>query len=181
MNAVLNRTGASACCWLLFMAHVCFVLNYAFNFAVNNVPLTAAIGSTCDISLLLRFRFYQPLCYERDDSSFPSDSTEEYRQFVGMPENADYGMTFKILTSDANKVLHCSNVRPADDPASTNLRAEPLAVSKVVKSLSDDVDNSIFEEPPLIDEDSNNPLPQPEHRNSMPMINPLDLVGRSFL
>ena len=85
-------------------------------------------------------------------------------------------MTFKILTSNANKVLHCSNARPADDLASVNLRAEPLAVLKIVKSLSDDVNESIFEELPLTDDDS--PLPLCK---SVPIIDPLDLVGRSFL
>lgn len=90
-------------------------------------------------------------------------------------------MTFKILTSDTNKVSHCSNVRPADDPISANSRAESLAVPKVVKSLSDDVDNSTFEEPPLIEEDNTNPLPPPLLRHSTPIIDPSDLVGRSFL
>ena len=145
------------------------------------MPLTAAAGSTCDISPLLRFSFYQPVYYKRDDSSFPSDTTEEHGRFVGTSENLGHDMTFKILTSDTNKVLHRSNVRPADDPVSANLRAEPLVVPKVAKSLSDNVDESNFEEPPLIDEDSNNPLPQSELRNSTPIIDPSDLVGRSFL
>ena len=58
-------------------------------------------------------------------------------------------MTFKILTSDTNKVLYYSEVCPADDSTSANLNVEPLAVSKVVKSLTGNVDNSGFEEPSI--------------------------------
>ena len=116
-----------------------------------------------------------------DDSSFPSDSTEAYGRFVGISENVGHDMTFKILTSDTNKVINRSNVRPADDPASANLKVEPLAVPKVVKSLTDDVNDSGFDEPPLIDEDDE-PLPSlSERRKPMPLIDPSDLVGRSFL
>lgn len=57
-NAVLNRTGALTCCWLLHMLHICFVLNHTYNFTVNNVPLTADTGSACDISPSLYFSFY---------------------------------------------------------------------------------------------------------------------------
>ena len=145
------------------------------------MPLTAAAGSTCDISPLPRFSFYQPVHYKCDDSSFPSDTTEEHGQLVGVSDKADYNKTFKILTSDTNKILHRSRARPADDLVSMNLRAEPLAVPKVVKSLSDDVGISIFEEPPLIDKESDNPLPQPKLHHPTPNIDPSDLVGRSFL
>ena len=148
------------------------------------MPLNAAAGSACDISPLLRFSFYQPVCYKQDDSNFPSDSTEAYGHFTGIAENAGHDMTFKVLTDDTNKVLHRSNVRPADDPASANLKIEPLTVPKVVKSLTDDISDSVFEEPLLIDEDTDashtSSTPSDAHK-SMPIIDPSDLVGRSFL
>ena len=180
-NVVLNRTGAPACCWLLCMMCIFFVLNHAFNFTINNVPLHAATGSTCDISPLLRFSFYQPVHYKQNDSDFPSDTTEDYGRFVGTSENVGHAMTFKILTSDTNKVLYRSNVRPADDHTSINLRDEPLAMPKIVKSLADDVDDSNFEEPSLIDEENAHTSPQPKHRKHIPIIDPSDLVGRYFL
>ena len=110
------------------MLYVCFVLNHVCNFTIKNVPLNAATGSTCDISPLLRFHFYQPVYYILDDSNFPSESTEAYGHFVGISENVGHAMTFKILTSDTNKIIHRSNVRPADNPASVNLKVEPLTV-----------------------------------------------------
>ena len=163
------------------MLRTCFTLNHTYNFTVNNVPSTTATGSTCDISPLLRFSFYQPVYCKRDDSSFPSDATEEHGRFAGILENAGNDMTFEILTSNTNIVSHHSNGRSVDNPVSVNLRAEPLAAPKVVKSLSDDVDNPTFEEPPLIKEDSASPLPLPPLCHSTPIINPSDLVGRSFL
>ena len=102
------------------MLYVCFILNHTYNYTINNVPLNAAAGSTCDISPLLRFSFYQPVCYKQDDSNFPSDSAEAYGRFVGIAENVGHDMTFKVLTDNTNKILHLSNVRSADDPASAN-------------------------------------------------------------
>ena len=166
------------------MLYVCFILNHTYNYTTNNVPLNAATGSTCDISPLLRFSFYQPVYYKQDDSTFPSESAQAYGRFVGIAENVGHDMTFKVLTNDTNKILHRSNVRPADDPASTNLKIEPLTVPKVVKSLTDDISDSVFEEPLLIDEDTNtsptSSNPSNAHK-SMPIIDPSDLVGRSFL
>ena len=92
--------------------------------------------------------------YKQDDSSFASDSTEAYGHFVGISENAGHDMTFKILTSNTNKVFYHSEVRPTDHSISVNLKVEALTVPKVVKPLTDDVGDSSFEELPIIDEDS---------------------------
>ena len=87
------------------MTYVCFVLNHTYNATIGNAPLTAAAGSTCDISPLLHFSFYQSAYYKMDDLDFPSDTIEEHGYFVGIAENVGHSMTFKILTSDANNIL----------------------------------------------------------------------------
>ena len=71
-------------------------------------------------------------------------------------------------------------MRPADDTSSLNLRAEPLTVPKVVKSLSDDISDSTFDVLPLFDEDNKELPPELTSRKHMPIIDPSDLVGRSF-
>ena len=163
------------------MMHVRFILNHTYNYTINNAPLNTATRSVCDISPLLRFSFYQPFYYKQDDSNFPSDSAEAYGRFAGISENVGHDMTFKVLTGNTNKALHRSNVRPADDPTSANLKVEPLAVPKVVKSLADHINDSVFKEPPLIDEHADTPSPSSDKHKSMPIIDPSDLVGRSFL
>ena len=89
-------------------------------------------------------------------------------------------MTFKMLTGDANKSLHHSNVRPGDDTSSDNLKADLLTAPNIVKSLHDSDGASTLDTPLLIDEE-NEPFPQLTPRKQMPLFDPLELVERSFL
>lgn len=84
-------------------------------------------------------------------------------------------MTFKILTTNDNRVLPRSNVRPSDNSTSINLLSEPIIVLKVVRSLQDD--DTVFKDPPsLVNEDN---YTTPSYR--LPVVDPSDLVGRFFL
>ena len=58
-----------------------------------------------------------------DDSKFPSETSERHGYFVGISENVGNFMTFKILTSDTNKIIHRSVVRSAEGN-DRNYRAE---------------------------------------------------------
>ena len=53
--------------------------------------------------------------YKHDDSDFPSETTEGHGHFVGISEHVGNTMTFKILTSDTNKIIHRSSVRSAEN------------------------------------------------------------------
>jgi hypothetical protein len=79
-----------------------------------------------DVSPLLCFHWYQPVFYAIDDPSFPSESPEALGYFVGISTHCGHAMTFKVLTADTNKVILCSQVRPADDPLCPNLRLTDL-------------------------------------------------------
>ena len=71
-------------------------------------------------------------------------------------------MTYKILTDDTHKVIHRSNVRPANDPLTPNLRLDTLDGEKpefdFIKSVRD------------VNQDQ-----------TMMIIEPEDMVGRTFL
>jgi hypothetical protein len=75
-------------------------------------------------------------------------------------------MTFKILTDDTLKVIHQSNVRSALNLHAKNLRLDPLepgdVASSIVKSRHDSADDGEILPP-------------------MPVIDPLELIGRTFL
>jgi hypothetical protein len=74
-------------------------------------------------------------------------------------------MTFKILTDDTLKVIHRSNVRLALNPHAKNLRLDPLEpgdVATPIKSRHDSADDGEI-------------LPL------MPVIDPSELIGRTFL
>ena len=52
-NVILDRTGAPSSVWLLALMYVAFVLNHKWSNNIKNVPLTALLGVTVDISVLL--------------------------------------------------------------------------------------------------------------------------------
>ena len=79
----MDRTGAPPETWLLCLTYVCFLLNHTFNMTTGNVPLTHLTGTTVDISVLLRFYFWQKVYYKAVDSDFPFQSTENVGHIVG--------------------------------------------------------------------------------------------------
>ena len=74
-NTVMNRSGATANCWLLCIIYACYLLNHIAHAALDGkIPLFALTGITPDISILLLFTFYQPVFYATYDQHFPSES-----------------------------------------------------------------------------------------------------------
>ena len=163
-NTILSRTGAPANTWLLCLLYVCFLLNrLACQSLQWRTPLEALEGSTPDISPLLHFSFWDPVYYKLDDSDFPSGSTKGRGRWVGIAENVGHAMTYKILTDDTKKVIYRSNVRSALTKEDCNKRVNLLGgeeVTPIIKSSNDE------DECP---------------RKSMPIFDPTDLVGRTFL
>ena len=111
-----------------------FALNHACNSTIDNIPINKATCSTCEVSTLLSFHFWQPFYFKSDDSSFPSDSTEETGRFSGISENVGHDMTFSIINTTINKIISTYNIRTVGEPTSPNLRINPLTAPEVVTS-----------------------------------------------
>ena len=147
-----------------------------------------------------------------DDPRFPSETVEGHGHFVGIAESVGNFLTFKILTSDTNRVICRSAVRSAET-FDKNQRAEmgrklhtpPLVDDRniaapdsedgnvtqdVPQGLQDvpqgptsppDVPYDESKQPPKVvtsrhdHTEDDTPLP------SMPIMDPQDLVGRTFL
>ena len=204
-NRILDRTGAPPSTWLLCLLYVIFLLNHTFCNAINAVPIQRLRGSTPDISPLLCFHFWEEVYYRHDDSDFPSESTEGHGHFVGIAENVGHSMTFKILTSDTNKIIFRSSVRSAEK-GDRNLRADMgrtkgkphshINDTNIEAPDSDDGDTSSLHnangemgssnkyddstEPPSVLK-SRHDQSDTMHPEPMPIFNPEDLVGRTFL
>ena len=91
-------------------------------------------------------------------------------------------MTFSIINVTSNKVISRSNVRPAGETTSPNLRIDHLTAPEVVKSR--DLPSNYLEDNEEASADSEKESPDtstssPKH--DMPIIDPNDLVGRTFL
>jgi hypothetical protein len=165
-NTILDRSGAPAYTWLLCLMYVCFLFNNTWCEAVDDIPICMSTGSTNNISPLLCFHFWEPVYYKFDNSDFLSDLREKCGHFVGISNTVGHAMTFKILTDDTLKVIHRSNVRSALNPHAKNLRLDALEPGNVampiVKSRHDLADDGEILPP-------------------MPVIDPLELIGHTFL
>ena len=124
-DKILNISGAPADCWLLAAQYVCYLMNHTAYKSIGwRTPMEWLLGYTPDISVLLQFRFYEPVYYSNHGATFPGDSSECIGRFVGVSENVGHPMTYKILTAQG-KIISRAVVRTATkDGPYRNLRAE---------------------------------------------------------
>jgi hypothetical protein len=120
--------------------------------------------------------------YKLDDSTFPSESSENLGRFVDIAEHVGHFMTFKILTEDTKKIIFRSNVRSALDPTAKNLRLDTISgetsIPVTIKSRrdSDSRENEKYQHTPM--PVFQNPVAiGPAQRG----IQPSDLVDKAFL
>jgi hypothetical protein len=168
-NRILDRSGAPPYTWFLCLQYVCYLLNHAYNNTLQGIPLQLLTGVTVDISALLRFHFYQKVYYKSVDNGFPSDSVEVTGYIVGISEHCGHALTYKVLNPSTLKVVYRSLLRPAD-----------------IDDLNHRADSLDGESQDVIHGRTNmkNDLNELKHLTTMknaPVIDPDDLIGRSFL
>jgi hypothetical protein len=84
-------------------------------------PHAKHFGVTPDISALLTFHFYEPLCYL--DVEAPAQiSRENAGYWLGVANNVGDALTFKILTDNTETVVYRSVVRSRNDYNGINKR-----------------------------------------------------------
>ena len=161
VNLLLNRTGAPGKCWLLALLYVACILNHTAVASLHwRTPMEVMTGSTPDISSILLYEFWEPVYYKIDDNDFPSESTEKLGRFVGIADHVGHALTFKVLTDDTQKVIFRSRIRSARKNGERNLHADnDDKPPDVLKSKRDYLDGE----------------------STMPTIDAIDLIGRTFL
>jgi hypothetical protein len=194
-NVIMDRTGAPSYTWLLALTYVAFVLNHTWCENVKNVPLTALLGITVDISVLLRYHFWQKVYFKAVKPGFPSDSKERLGHIVGISEHVGHALTWKILDTETNKVLYRSLCRPATEDK-LNLRidkpgGESTSVRPLIKSKTFDRDDDTDETSSPDTNEGTSPVEHGEFspdpgttdpsENENVLVSLEDLVGRTFL
>jgi len=182
-NTLLDRTGSLPSTWLLAMLYVCYLLNHTFNATIKAVPLAVSEGVTPDISPLLYYSWWEPVYYKVDESKFPSDTREKRGRFVGIAEHVGHKLTYKILTDDTQKVVTRSRIRSALNEVAPNLRLDPIdgeSIRKFVKFRGDSKRESTNDNH-AEDDQSSQPNPTPQPKLTIPVFDPSDLIGRTFL
>ena len=136
-------------------------------------------GDTPNFSVFLDFQFWEKVYYKKVDGHFPSDSVEDVGHIVGISDLCGHALTYKVFNPSTQKVLNRSLIRPASisDP---NLRAESLGgesedvILPVIHSCHDDM-LQISKQPNS--QDNKESIECTE----TPIINPEELLGRTFL
>jgi hypothetical protein len=177
-NRILECTGAPSYTWLLFLQHVCLLLNHSYNGTIKGVPLQQITGATVDISAFHRFYFWQKVYYKKVDCHFPSTtSVEDIGHIVGISEHSGHALTYKVLYPCTQKIIHRSLVHPVDS-SDHNLCAESFGgeIPKVIHSRHDIDDIGTKSKPPITStaEETHNVPPDvtTEEPPSIPSINP---------
>jgi hypothetical protein len=140
-NDIMNRTGCYASCWFLVLTYVLFVMNLTANESLDwSIPLQLLTGDTADISILLRFPFWHKVYAQREDTTFPSTTSEQLCYMVGFADHVGHALTYKLLTVDTQKIIYRSSIRSAEDPSTVNVRAAPIdrdSIKQHIKSKYD--------------------------------------------
>ncbi len=166
----MNRSGAPAYAWLLCLIYVCYILNHIATGSLNwKVPLFCLTGNPIDISVLFLFFFWEEVYYSNPEHGFPSESSEKKGRFVGFGDNVGDAFTFKILMEDTKKIIYRSNVRPASKASTRN------------KRIDDENKKVDFEFIKSIWEEKNRNKDRDGTTKRLPMFEPSDLIGRTFL
>lgn len=173
-KTIMDRTGAPANTWFLALAYVAFILNRTATPSLKHrTPLEALDGITPDISIMLRFYFYEPVFFRIHEPSFPSQTREARGHFVGFSETVGHAMTYKILSQDSGKIVHRSEVRTAGNKDAPNLIAS--------EPTPDPSHNDPFSpESDVIKWGATKTTPQSESNSKMPIFTPVDIIGRTF-
>jgi hypothetical protein len=200
VQRIMNMSGAPPYTWLLCMEYACFVMNrMALGSLDWRTPHERLLGQTPDISMVYRFKFYDRVYFKRVDSrGEDSDASDESAgRFVGFSETVGHAMTYKVLDEITNKILYRSRIRLATLAPNRQLDDEAPAGDK------DNNDDSVGDKDQTMtddgvdeddEEDGSNGDPIPDdgeevtnefdpggHAGGMAIIDPNDLIGRSYL
>ena len=148
--------------------------------------MEALTGSTPDVSVLLRFTFWEPVYFRMDDSDFPSESRELRGHFVGVSESVGHALTYKVLTDDTLRVLSRSALRSASHSQDRNLRLDPpdgerdpsSKIPEIVKTKTPQMDRSDTSDEDSTAKPSQDETSEEQEQDEDPII---DLIGRSSL
>ena len=130
---VMNWRDVAPEAWLLCMIWVADVMNHTAEKSLGwRPPLEVLSGRTIDISILLRFVFWDVVyCPRYKDAQYGGNvgsqkSSEIRGRFVGFSWSVGHSITFKILTDDSKRIISRSQLRLAKD-GENNLKLDRQA------------------------------------------------------
>lgn len=112
-HTVVDSSGCPKWAWLLAMTYVCFVLNHAARRSLGwKTPHAVATGHENDLSIVLRFSFWEPVFVCDREAHFP-DSWEAFAHYCHPSPNTGNAYCATVYRPDADQVIERSMLRPA--------------------------------------------------------------------
>ncbi len=193
---LLNYSGAPDEIWLLSLQYVCFVLNHTARERLGwRTPIEWLLGTTPDITVLLRFIFWEPVYYLKYENETTKKSEVAVGRFVGISEHVGHAMTYKILT-EGRKVIRRAVIRTANKhgvfrnkraiAASPNMApkkpSEKVVPETVNEEDEDEGEDSKTEEPDESEDFLKSAMDDAvEHGEPLPTIDIDSLLNRTFI
>jgi len=82
----MDCVGTPASTWFLCLQYVTSILNFTYSEKIKCTPLFALTGSTNDISMLLYFRFWEPVYFwTREKPIFPQSHASLEASLLALP------------------------------------------------------------------------------------------------
>jgi hypothetical protein len=120
---VRKRTGSPPNVWLHLFKYLADVHNYTSDETLDNdTPYKRRYGETPDISMLLQFKFYEPVYYLDPTQPFPG-TKEKTAYWLGLADNVGDHLFYYLLTTDTRRIIARSVIRSAIKDPSENVEA----------------------------------------------------------
>jgi hypothetical protein len=185
VNWVLNTSGAPPEAWFLALEYVVYIWNRTARKRLEwRTPYKVLLGSTPDVSVMLHFEFWEQVLIQnyRQPAGFPSESDEIAVRIVGFSDHVGHTVTFKVWNEDTCQLLYRSRVKKISDlhfnrrviPSDTE---QPRPPPEPPPNDSSPVTFKDIEEYVRLMRER----PGKEHEYRVANIEPLDLVGRTYL
>ena len=115
-NYVLNGSGAPAESWVYVIRYVVYIMNRTASNNLNwRTPYEKLHGQTPDISIMTKFRFWEPVLVHNHITSFPSTSDKILVRFVGFSESVGNAGCYTVWNEETGQPLHRSLLERLDD------------------------------------------------------------------
>ena len=137
---VLNYSGAPDEIWLLALQYVCFVMNHTARERLGwRTPIEWLLGWTPDMTVLLRFIFWEPVYYLKYEIETTKRTEVAIGRFVGVAEHIGHALTYKILT-ESGKIITRAVVHTANkNGVFRNRKAIPASPKMAPKKPSEKI------------------------------------------
>ena len=164
----MKRTNCPEWAWFFATSYAIYIMNHTALESLDWLtPAGLLTGQTPDISIILRFTFWQLVLYDTPTNP------QAIAHFAGFAEHVGHALTYQLWDPKTNELIFRSNIRPVDQGELRNRKAEEILLGYLEANP-----DQVGEEIEFVKLSSEM---KAEGKESLPRIDPTDLIGRTFI